>query len=318
MAMKKQLVQRIKKDNPKTFDDVYEEFILSRKIMNVSEATLKFYFWNIKPFKDYLTEKGIEYFTLLKQEDIDSFILWLIKKYDNTVTINTYLKATKAHIRFALEHNYIIEKVHIKLIKQQKKVKQTYSDTDIKKLLKKPDLKNCPFAEYRNWVIVHYLLETGNRLNTVVNIKVKDFSLDAGMVALKTIKNKKEMYFPLGKAMVRILTHYIKEWGLLDEDYLFPNSQKQQLSKNAIQNAIAKHNSGRGVQLHSIHAFRHTFAKRYVMKGGNAFKLQRLLGHSSLTVTENYISLFANDLAQDFEQFSTINEFSTSKRIKRK
>ena len=50
--------------------------------------------------------------------------------------------------------------------------KDKYSNEDIQKLLVKPDFKTCSFVEYRDWVMVNYFIETGNRLHSVVNIKV--------------------------------------------------------------------------------------------------------------------------------------------------
>ncbi len=61
------------------------------------------------------------------------------------------------------------------------------------------------------------------------------------------------------------------------------------MTRNSIQHAIARYNKRRGVSKISIHAFRHTFAKHYVTSGGDAFKLQRLLGYFTLDVTLNYV-----------------------------
>ncbi len=41
-----------------------------------------------------------------------------------------------------------------RFIHQEKVVKETYSDDEIKRLVVKPNLRKCSFAEYRNWVMV--------------------------------------------------------------------------------------------------------------------------------------------------------------------
>ena len=46
----------------------------------------------------------------------------------------------------------------IKLPKADKKIKETYTDEELKKLLKKPNLKRCEFNEYKTWVCSNYLL----------------------------------------------------------------------------------------------------------------------------------------------------------------
>ena len=39
------------------------------------------------------------------------------------------------------------------------------------------------------------------------------------------------------------------------------------------------------------HVLRHTFASHFMMNGGNILVLQKLLGHSSLTMTKRYAHL---------------------------
>ncbi|GCD81387.1 hypothetical protein PTHTG4_04490 [Parageobacillus thermoglucosidasius] len=73
----------------------------------------------------------------------------------------------------------------------------------------------------------------------------------------------------------------------------------------------------RGVEKTSIHAFRHTFAKHYITSGGDAFKLQRLLGHSTLDVTLNYVNLYGTDLKEDFDKHSILAKFAENPRMNR-
>jgi len=42
----------------------------------------------------------------------------------------------------------------------------------------------------------------------------------------------------------------------------------------------------------SAHTFRHTYAVRYLEQGGDLYKLSRLMGHSSVVVTEGYLRAF--------------------------
>ena len=76
-----------------------------------------------------------------------------------------------------------------------------------KEITKKPISDD--FLEYRNWVIVNYLLSCGNRVGSIVNLKIKDIQFDDGLVNVNTQKNKNPVAIPLIKKMRDILAEYI-------------------------------------------------------------------------------------------------------------
>lgn len=278
--------------------------------------TIRFYEQNLVHFFRFMDEMRIKYVREIEKRHVDKFIMWLKDKGLKDTTINTYLRATRAFLYFAMRENYLI-KFEINLIKADKQQKEPYTEEEIKKLIKKPNLKECGFVEHRNWVLVNYLLETGNRLNTVLNLKVGDIDLENGMVVLTTTKNRKAQYNPISEHLVKILKEYIRMYRLKKDDYLFVNELGEQMTRNAMQHAIARYNKKRGVEKTSIHAFRHTFAKHYITSGGDAFKLQRLLGHSTLDVTLNYVNLYGTDLKEGFDKHSILAKFAENPRMNR-
>lgn len=52
-----------------------------------------------------------------------------------------------------------------------------------------------------------------------------------------------------------------------------------------------------------FHDLRHTFASRWVMKGGDLFKLQKILGHKSMAMTLRYAHLQPSAFAEDYGRF---------------
>ena len=84
-------------------------------------------------------------------------------------------------------------------IRYEKKIKEVYTDDELKLLLIKPKINICEFTEYRNWVIVNYLLSTGNRRNTLINIKIADVDFEGGFIKLSTTKNKKQQDITRGE-----------------------------------------------------------------------------------------------------------------------
>ncbi|WP_269901427.1 tyrosine-type recombinase/integrase [Paenalcaligenes faecalis] len=46
------------------------------------------------------------------------------------------------------------------------------------------------------------------------------------------------------------------------------------------------------------HVLRHTFASHFMMNGGNVLTLQRILGHSTVTITMRYAHLAPDHLQE--------------------
>ena len=91
------------------------------------------------------------------------------------------------------------------------------------------------------------------------------------------------------------------------------------LSPKALRLAIQRYNRSRGVEKTSLHHFRHTFASKYMMAcGGNAFTLQKLLGHSTLKTTKIYCNIFDADIARNYDEFSPLAQIKSSRQTIRR
>ena len=54
----------------------------------------------------------------------------------------------------------------------------------------------------------------------------------------------------------------------------------------------------------SPHIFRHTFAVRYLMLGGDIFSLQEILGHEDISTVKNYMHLNDMNIQTQKRKFS--------------
>lgn len=72
---------------------------------------------------------------------------------------------------------------------------------------------------------------------------------------------------------------------------------------------ISKYNNRRGVTKTSLHLFRHTFAKKWILNNGNMFSLQKMLGHSTLEMVREYVEIFGEDLRHDYDNFNSLDQF---------
>jgi len=110
--------------------------------------------------------------------------------------------------------------------------------------------------------------------------------------------------------MLTILKEYIKirsnAFETKPEDFLFCSETGTQLFDTTVNHNINKYNKKRGVIKTGVHLFRHTFSKNFIMSGGDCFRLQRQLGHSTLEMSRRYANIWDKDLQQNFEKFNLL------------
>lgn len=286
----------------RAFSEVFGEFITAQTAKGVGEITIRNYhqvLHNITRFFDVETTMED-----LSKKQLDEMVVEMRKAGLAHNTIATYMRIVRTFLNWCGRENI----VHITVpnIKEKETVKDTYTDDEVEALLRRPNA-DCQFCEYRNWVIVNFLLNCGCRAATIRNIQNRDVMLSDSQVIFRHTKNGKIQVIPLCSRMVNVLRGYMSVRGGEDADYLFCDEYGGMLSENALRLAIAKYNRKRGVQKTSIHLFRHTFARKYLVDcGGDAFTLQKLLGHSTLTMTKRYCAIYDADIAKNYDRVSPL------------
>ncbi|MBS3812085.1 MAG: tyrosine-type recombinase/integrase [Halanaerobiales bacterium] len=294
----------IPKKSQLTLKDGWKNYVRYCKVKNLAEVTIKSYRQGYDNLENYLG--GDFLVSNITLEHIESLILKLKGKDTiKDITINTRLRSIRAFLYYYMEKGYI-DSFKIELLRVQIKQKQPYTDQELKKLLVKPNLNETRFSVYRNWVIINFVLGTGVRLSTLNNLKNRDILLDTGMADLRHTKNRSQQIIPLPTSLINILEEYMSIRKGEKSDALFCNEHGKKLHKDWIKKAIYIYNKRRGVNKTSLHLLRHTFAKKYIMAGGNPLKLQKLLGHKSMRMVKRYVNLYSQDLKKDYDRFNPL------------
>ncbi len=306
-------IEMNKSNTTKTFARGYDEFIIYCKARNLSPATIKHYDGSI-----LIWYKFIDYKTPINQitsETVQQFILFMQEKMnENDVTMNTNLRSIRAILYYFMKLGYM-EKFHISELKVTKEPIETYTDAELKLLLEKPDIKKCSFIEYRNWVIVNFLLASGGRVKTLVNIKIQDLDFENDLIKYRHTKNRFGQIVPMSFSLKKVLIEYLQYRGAESEDeYLFVSAYGGQINTDTLSKNMCSYNRKRGVAKTGIHRYRHTFAKKWILNNGDSFRLQKMLGHRSMDMVKNYIEMFADDLQKDFNNFNPLENLVSSKK----
>lgn len=297
-----------------TLDDAIEVFISEKKSLNKSNATISNYEITYKKWYEFLGQSGRS--TLCKDVNdgyIYAYINYLKNEDMKQSSINHYVRDLRVFLYWCMEQDYVKPPFKIKIPSSDEEIIETYSDEEVRALIQKPR-RTAPFTEWRMWAIVNWILATGNRAGTVVEVRLGDLDFTKRNITIRKTKTRKAYIIPMSTALSTVLKDYIKMWRATsgDESFLFPNIGDEQFTVNALKHAIVKYNRDRGVNdKTSIHALRHTFAKNWVRGGGDVFRLQKMLGHTTLDMTRHYVNLFSEDLKEGFD---TINPLDNIKK----
>ena len=303
------MMKKIRMNCTATLDETFADFLLSRRAKGLAEKTLESYSSQWKAVARHL-DTGTD-IAALQKADLDAMIVSMRDAGLSPNSINSYTRVLKSFFSWCNEQG--LTRLNIPLYKAEETVKETYSDAELNALLKKPDIRKTTFAEYRDWVIINFLLNCGSRAATVRAIQIRDVDLDGGVVFYRHTKNRKAQVIPLCSPMIAILREYGRYRGGEPTDYLFCTETGTQLTENGLRQSIARYNMRRGVQKTSIHLFRHTFARKYLIDcGGDAFTLQKLLGHSTLAMTKHYCAIYDADLTKNYDNFSPLAQMKAS------
>ena len=294
-----------------TIEGLFQQFLSASTARGLSAKTIKTYKSHLHCIAKHLDITLPV--TQLNKSVLNQMISSMRQSGLSSNSISSYVRAFKSFLTWCREEGYT--NVTIPTFKQKDTIKETYSDEELRRLLEKPKA-NCSFCEYRNWMIVQFLLNSGCRAATIRNIQNRDVDLDSRQVTFRHTKNGHILVIPLCSSLVTRLRGYMQIRKGEPEDYLFCDEYGKMLTENALRLAITRYNKQRGVSKTSIHMFRHTFARKCLMDcGGNAFTLQKLLGHATLEMTKHYCAIFNSDIANGFDNISPLEQFQTASKI---
>lgn len=304
----------MKKNSNITLDKLFETYIKKCNIKNLSPRTIKSYTSDYNIFANFID--GSTLTSQINSDTIDDFIIHLRNNTNaKGITINSYLRSIRAFLYFGMEGGYIT-RFTVHLPKVEKPIKETYTEEELRLLLKKPDIKNCTFKEYQMWVYSNYLLATGNRISSVLSIKIKDLDFNNSLIRINKMKNRKSQIIPMSKTLSSILQEYLTYRGGESDDYVFCTVTGEKASIRTYQDSLKHYNQSRGVVKTSSHLYRHTFAKQWILNGGDIFRLQKMLGHSDLSVVKEYVNMFSDELSIDFEKFNPLDNLGINQEKK--
>ena len=241
--------------------------------------------------------------TKMDRELVLRFLQWLEEERNcKASTRNQRLAAIHSFFSFLMveEPRYMQQSQEILAIPMKKTDKPPlmYLPLDsIKGLLEQPD--RTTIQGKRDAVLLSLLYDTGARVQELVDLKVRDITLNDAVTVMLKGKGGKVRIVPVMEPTGELLKQYIEGSGLSSSAYgrnpLFTNRGNKPLTRAGVTYILKKYAAQAQAQgIKDIsgeitpHWLRHSKAMHLLQSGVNLVYIRDLLGHSDISTTEIY------------------------------
>lgn len=281
-----------------------EEMGISRP-EEIREATIRRYICDLQErgkYTFYAAEEATINYMPSKRRDYAKVV--------SVTTINNYIRNLKAffswYSEFVSKPNPMAK---VRVLKNERKPREYLEDQEIEKLMKTFD--RSLYKEHRDSTIILLLLDTGMRLGECLKIKIEDVDLTDRAICLpaENTKGKQTRFVFFSATTGKTLQRWLRYRDRYSEgEYLFSAKSGNPLEIHSFERNFQQYLARAGIQKNfTPHALRNNFSKRCLMNGMDIYTLSRILGHSSVAVTEKaYLDLDDRDLRQRYQNFSPI------------
>jgi site-specific recombinase XerD len=214
-------------------------------------------------------------------------------------TLHGHARAIRAFLRWAVKEDLLDERVpkRVEMPKREQKLMTVFSPEQIEALFRACDQSETPAQVARDRAILATLLDTGIRAQELCGLTLDRlvFTPDEAYFVVNG-KGRKQREVGLGARARRLLHRYVHTHRQASRDVtgVFLGKGGQPLTPEGLDRLLyrLRDRAGReqfaGVRV-SAHTFRHTYATCYLEQGGDIYHLSRLMGHTSVLVTEGYL-----------------------------
>lgn len=264
------------------------------------EFTYKCYLSHLNCFYLFCEE-----YNYLKIEDIDdkfylNYIKYSKKKNLCAKTINKRIRLfnlclKKAKINPCFEYEPLKEKkIRFDVVEGEnlkKIVNYCYNLSDEKNMIS-------------HKLLIFLLLDTGARINEVLNIKINNIDFEKNKILLTITKTDSDRVVYFNKYTRELILLSLK-YDRKNSDFLFYNFRKDKdYTYDCCKWLFKKIKKDLNISKLHPHMFRHTFITNLINNGAPVFLVQQLAGHSSIKTTEIYVHQNEKKLEECYKNFS--------------
>ncbi len=270
-------------------------------ILQLSDGTQTWYLSRLKRFAQWCAQQGLQ-LGEIKPTTVAKYLDQLAKtpseqtgKLLSTHTLHGHARTIRTFLFWCASQLYIPRSIaeNIVMPRVKRSVIETFTPLQIRALFAACESEMTPAMQIRAKAILAVLLDTGIRASELLELELENVHLTPREGWLRvTGKGDKEREVGLGTKSCAYLHAWLRKYRKAPngEQYVFLSHKRMPLTINGLDQLLYRLRDRAkitGVRV-SAHVFRHTFAKNFLLQGGDVYSLSRILGHTSVQVTEIY------------------------------
>lgn len=281
--------------------------------MGVTDATIVNYRYQAKAMLKFFYAKEKFFVENITPDDIRAYLVYMREYGYAPDTIRDRYNGLSTFFRFLCDDGVLVQNP-VKPVKKPKLPKipaRTFTTSELQKIL--GYYKEDTFTGLRNRCLLYILYGCGIRKSELLGLTMFSLHLDEGVMSIIG-KGNKQRNVPITPLLEKILRKYIKARAevLLDTGIetsaLIIGKWGKPLTDGGLRQVFRELKEGTGIngRRFSPHSLRHSFAKNFLISGGNLFVLQELLGHSDISTTKIYVNFSNQEKIEQMKNFSPI------------
>ena len=233
---------------------------------------------------------------------------WLIDLGSEELSQNSkrrLISAVRGFYKFLMFDGHVTKNPAEDMVAPQKGVylPRFLNRAEIEMLLAEPDTSTE--NGLRDRAIVELMYASGLRVSEVVNLKIHEVDIDAGILTC-TGKGSKTRRVPVGSSAVEWLKSYLavrRKFENIEIDRMFVNSNGSPVTRQSIYLSITEYAKKCGLEGVSPHTLRHSFATHLVQNNADIRSVQQMLGHADISTTQIYTHITSTQLKRNYDRF---------------
>lgn len=222
-----------------------------------------------------------------------------LKRTNSNNSINKYLWYLKKVLHY---HNVKTDFYDFKKLKEDTRHFQPFTNDQLRKIIHYARDLNSTKNSLVYRCLVYLLLDSGMRINELLNVKTANVDVKLKRIILEKTKNGESRIVPISDLSKPEIIKLAKRQPASRELLFWNFISNRPISKMDVRNFYRRAIDATGVlRIHS-HRFRKTFATKLRDNGCRIEAIQLLLGHSKLSTTLLYVDTSSEMTFAEYEK----------------